>query len=178
MYGREQRVLLRHYLERGLSKTEVARELGVSRRTVYHWLATGQLDRELDKAVVQYASRPAVACKIDAFRPIIDTRLAEFPKLTRASAVAQRKLIEVTKLRRDDLEQVRLSGKAEADRHAEAEANLRSQIHKLHQAQQERLHNIQESRTRLEEEESVCKKLQAEASQLALREPELSEHAW
>ena len=82
MYGREQRVLLRHYLERGLSKAEVARELGVSRRTVYHWLATGQLDRELDKAVVQYASRPAVACKIDAFRPIIDTRLAEFPKLT------------------------------------------------------------------------------------------------
>lgn len=33
MYGREQRVLLRHYLERGLTKAEVARELGVSRRT-------------------------------------------------------------------------------------------------------------------------------------------------
>jgi len=28
MYGSEQRVLLRHYLERGLSKAEVARELG------------------------------------------------------------------------------------------------------------------------------------------------------
>ena len=50
MYGREQRVLLRHYLERGLSKAEVARELGVSRRTVYHWIETGQLDRELDNA--------------------------------------------------------------------------------------------------------------------------------
>jgi transposase-like protein len=50
MYGREQRVLLRHYLERGVGKAEVARELGVSRRTVYHWIATGQLDRELDDA--------------------------------------------------------------------------------------------------------------------------------
>jgi len=82
MYGREQRVLLRHYLERGLSKAEIARELGVSRRTVYHWIEGGQLERDLDNAAVQYTPRPAIACKIDAFRPIIDTRLAEFPKLT------------------------------------------------------------------------------------------------
>jgi transposase len=82
MHGREQRVLLRHYLERGLSKTEVARELGISRRTVYHWIATGQLDRELDQAAVRYKQRPAVARLIDPFRSIIDARLSEFPKLT------------------------------------------------------------------------------------------------
>jgi transposase len=82
MHGREQRVLLRHYLERGLNKAEIARELGVSRRTVYNWIEGGQLDRDLDNAPVQYTPRPAIACKIDAFRPIIDTRLAEFPKLT------------------------------------------------------------------------------------------------
>lgn len=82
MYGREQRVLLRHYLERGLSKAEIARQLGVSRRTVYHWIETGQLNRELDHAVVRYTARPAVARKIDAFRGIIDARLSEFPKLT------------------------------------------------------------------------------------------------
>jgi len=82
MHGREQRVLLRHYLERGLNKAEIARELGVSRRTVYNWIEGGQLDRDLDNAAVQYTPRPAVACKIDDFRPIIDTRLAEFPKLT------------------------------------------------------------------------------------------------
>jgi transposase len=58
MYGREQRVLLRHYLERGLSKAEVARELGVSRRTIYQWIESGQLDRELDNAPVRYAPRP------------------------------------------------------------------------------------------------------------------------
>src|SRR3954464_3801142 len=82
MDGGGQGVLLRHYLERGLSKAGIARELGVSRRTVYLWIEGGQLDRDLDNAVVQYTPRPAVACKIDAFRPIIDTRLAEFPKLT------------------------------------------------------------------------------------------------
>jgi DNA-binding CsgD family transcriptional regulator len=36
MYGRERRVLLRHYLEQGLSKAEIARTLQVSRRTLYH----------------------------------------------------------------------------------------------------------------------------------------------
>ena len=82
MYRREQRVLLRHYLERGLSKAEIARELGVARRTVYHWIATGQLDRELDNAPVRYAARPSVARKVDPFRGIIAARLAEFPKLS------------------------------------------------------------------------------------------------
>ncbi len=79
MYGREQRVLLRHYLERGLSKAEIARQLGVARRTVYHWIASGQLDRE---PPVRYAARPPVARKIDAFRGIIEARLAEFPRLS------------------------------------------------------------------------------------------------
>jgi transposase len=82
MYGREQRVLLRHYLERGLSKAEIARQLGVARRTVYHWIAAGQLDRELDEAPVRYAARPPVARKLDAFRGIIEARLAEFPRLS------------------------------------------------------------------------------------------------
>ena len=46
MYAREHRVLLRHYLQQGLSKAEIARSLGVSRRTVYHWIESGQLERE------------------------------------------------------------------------------------------------------------------------------------
>jgi transposase len=71
MYGREQRVLLRHYLERGLSKAEIARELGV-----------GQLERELDEAPVRYTARPAVERKVDPFRGILAARLAEFPRLS------------------------------------------------------------------------------------------------
>jgi len=82
MYGREQCVLLRHYLERGLTKAEVARELGVSRRALYNWIAAGQLDRELDEAPVRYSPRPPVARKLDPFRGIVEARLNEFPRLT------------------------------------------------------------------------------------------------
>lgn len=82
MYGREQRVLLRHYLERGLSKAEVARELGVSRRTLYNWIEAGQLERNLDEAPVRYSPRPPVPRKLDRFRPIVEARLSEFPRLT------------------------------------------------------------------------------------------------
>jgi len=81
MYAREHRVLLRHYLEQGLSKTAIARTLHVSRRTVYHWITTGQLDRELDDGPVRYTPRPAVARKIDGYREIIRARLTEYPRL-------------------------------------------------------------------------------------------------
>jgi transposase len=82
MYGRERRVLLRHYLEQGLAKAEIARTLNVSRRTVYHWLATGHLERELDNEAVQYRPRAAVARKIDPYREIILARLAAYPRLS------------------------------------------------------------------------------------------------
>jgi transposase len=82
MYAREQRVLLRHYLEQGLSKAEIARTLQLSPRTVYHWISTGQLDRELDNGPARYAARPPVARKIDRYRQIIQVRLAEFPLLS------------------------------------------------------------------------------------------------
>jgi transposase len=84
MYGRERRVLLRHYLEQGLSKVEIARTLQVSRRTLYHWINSGQLDRELDNGAVQYRPRPPVERKIDRYREMIRVRLAEYPKLTAA----------------------------------------------------------------------------------------------
>jgi len=82
MYGRERRVLLRHYLEQGLSKAELARTLGVSRRTLYYWIDGGELDRELDNEPVRYAARPPVGRKIDRYRDVIQARLAEFPRLS------------------------------------------------------------------------------------------------
>ena len=51
---RETQVLLRHYLEEGASKAEVARRLRVSRRTVHRWIASGQLGWELDDEAVRY----------------------------------------------------------------------------------------------------------------------------
>jgi transposase len=82
MYGREKRVLLRHYLEQGLKKTELAQKLGLHRRTIHHWIETGQLDRELDDEFVRYTPRPAVAKKLDPYCGIIQARLEEFPRLS------------------------------------------------------------------------------------------------
>jgi transposase len=82
MYSRETRVLLRHYLEQGVGKSELAQRFGVSRRTVYHWIQTEQLDRDLDDKVVSYTPRPPVARKLDPYRGIIQERLQSYPRLT------------------------------------------------------------------------------------------------
>jgi transposase len=82
MHTRGTRVLLRHYLEQGVGKAELARRFGVSRRTVYHWIETGQLSRDLDDAAVHYAPRPAVSRRLDAYRGIIQARLQTYPLLT------------------------------------------------------------------------------------------------
>lgn len=82
MYGREKRVLLREYLEQGWTKSALAEKLCISRRTVYHWIETGQLDRDMDAEAVGYKEREAVARKIDSYRGIIDTRLQAFPLLS------------------------------------------------------------------------------------------------
>ena len=66
MIGRETRVLLRHYLEQGMSKAAIARQLGINRRTVHRWIAAGQLDRELDDEAaaptVQMLTRQLAPC--------------------------------------------------------------------------------------------------------------------
>ena len=82
MYSRETRVLLRHYLEQGVGKTELARRFGVSRRSIYHWIEAGQLDRDLDNEPVSYKPRPAVPRKLDPYKGIIQERLESFPLLT------------------------------------------------------------------------------------------------
>ena len=74
MFGRETRMLLRHYLEHGKSKSKSAlpRELGVSRDTIHRWIRAG----DLDEISVAYGPRRPVATKLDPFRPILETRLA------------------------------------------------------------------------------------------------------
>lgn len=81
MFGREKRMLLRHYLENGGTKAELAREFGLSRDTIYRWIATGQLDRDLDAELVRYTPRPPVPHKLDPFKPIIVARLESYPEL-------------------------------------------------------------------------------------------------
>jgi transposase len=79
--GWESRVLLRHYLAEGLTKTAVAERLGISRRTVGRWIRSGELDRDLDEPV-RYGPRPAVPRKLDAYQGIIRARLEAYPKLS------------------------------------------------------------------------------------------------
>lgn len=79
MYGWDTLVLLRHYLELGLAKTAIARQLGVSRRTLYHWIQTDQLDRAEPTAPRARRPRPT---KLAPYEALITTRLATYPALS------------------------------------------------------------------------------------------------
>src|SRR5574339_857420 len=82
MFGRETRMLLRHYLEQGTSKSALARQLGVSRDTIHRWIRAGDLERDLDDEAVRYGPRPPAPTKLDPYKPIIEARLAAFPELS------------------------------------------------------------------------------------------------
>jgi transposase len=79
MHGWEQRVLVKHYLEQGLSKAAIADRVGVSRRTLYYWLESGQLDRPIDRSEVAYPRRRT---KLDQYKGIIQERIETYPELS------------------------------------------------------------------------------------------------
>jgi transposase len=80
VYGWERLVLLKHLLDQGLSKAAIARQLDVSRRSVYHWITTGQLERDLVGGSPRVrAGRPR---KLEPYTSIITTRLATYPELS------------------------------------------------------------------------------------------------
>lgn len=89
MIRRETRMLLRHYLEQGASKSALARQLGISRDTIHRWIRAGDLDRDLDTAPVQYGPRRPVPTKLDAYKAIIETRLAAYPALSAVRLLAE-----------------------------------------------------------------------------------------
>ena len=80
MYGWDTLVLLKHYLESGLSKTAIARQLGVSRRVIYHWLTTGQLEREVGEPAAR--RRLGLPTKLAPFHALIGERLDTCPDLS------------------------------------------------------------------------------------------------
>ena len=75
-------MLLRHYLQRGVSKAALARRFGVSRRTIHEWVEKGQLDRDLSSGGGRYSPRPAVPHKLAPYTGIVEARLEEFPGLS------------------------------------------------------------------------------------------------
>lgn len=81
MIGLEIHVLLRHYLDQGLTKSAIARQLGMSPRTIRRWISNGELDRDMDQPP-RYKKRVPAATKLDAFKPLIGHRLEDFPELS------------------------------------------------------------------------------------------------
>lgn len=80
MYGWERLVLLKHLLAEGLSEAAIARQLGVSRRSVYHWITTGQLERDLSGSGPR--RRVGRRTLLEPYQPIITTRLGTYPELS------------------------------------------------------------------------------------------------
>ena len=58
MHRWETRMRLEHYLDQGVSKAELSRRFGVSRRTIHRWIESGQLDRDLSRGGTRYSPRP------------------------------------------------------------------------------------------------------------------------
>jgi transposase len=81
VYGWDKFVLLKHLIDQGVKKTAIARQLGVSRRLVYHWIETGQMERDLSDPI-EARSRLARPTKLDRFRGIISKRLETYPELS------------------------------------------------------------------------------------------------
>jgi transposase len=81
--------LLRPYLEQGASKSALARQLGASRDTIHRWSRAGDLDRDLDTTPGRYGPRRRVPTKLDAYKAIIETRLAAYPELSAVRLLAE-----------------------------------------------------------------------------------------
>ncbi len=81
MIGRETRMLLRHYLAHGMSKSALARQLGISRDTIHRWIRGGELDRDLGAEPLRPEVPPRPS-KLDPYKPLILAGLEAFPELS------------------------------------------------------------------------------------------------
>ena len=81
MIGLDTLVLLRHFLQEGLSQAAAAERLGISERTIRRWIRSGFLDRSLDE-LPRYKPRPPRPAKLDPFKEVIRSRLAVYPELS------------------------------------------------------------------------------------------------
>lgn len=81
MIGLETRMLLRHYLAQGMSKAAIARKVGINERTIRRWIASGELDRDLDEPP-RCMPRPRRSTKLEPYEALIQTRLHAYPELS------------------------------------------------------------------------------------------------
>jgi transposase len=81
-------VLLKHLLEQGLSKTAIAERLGVSRRVIYHWITTGQLERDVSAPAAPRVRVPRPTL-LESYKALITTRLTTYPELSAVRLFAE-----------------------------------------------------------------------------------------
>ena len=82
MLSKEGLILLRHYIQEGLSKSAVSRKLGISRRTVHRYLMAG--DHE-----PSYGPRSKRPSKLDPFETYLRGRLEDYPELSGVRLLAE-----------------------------------------------------------------------------------------
>lgn len=82
MLEKETLIVLRHYLDEGLSKTAIARKLGVSRRTVQRLMQSG-------KQEPRYGPRVARGSQLDPYKAYLRERLTHYPELTGVRLLAE-----------------------------------------------------------------------------------------
>ena len=75
-------ILLRHYIQEGLSKSAIARKLGISRRTVHRYLKSGQHE-------ASYGPRPKRRSKLDPFETYLRGRLEDYSELSGVRLLAR-----------------------------------------------------------------------------------------
>ena len=80
MYDLETKMLLKHYLEQGVSKAELAGRFQLSQRTIHYWIACGQWNRDLGSSPAGHARRATAAHKLDPYKGMIGARLEEVPE--------------------------------------------------------------------------------------------------
>ena len=80
--SKEGLILLRHYIQEGLSKSAVSRKLGISRRTVHRYLKAG--DQE-----PSYRPRSKRPSKVDPFDTYLRGRLEDYPELSWVRLLAE-----------------------------------------------------------------------------------------
>src|SRR5436189_5191843 len=90
MHGVLTRMLLHQLLDdAGGDRAEAARRVGVGRTTMYRWIRAGLLDRPIEAIQARYKPRPPGPTKLEPYRALIETRLAEFPRLSGTRLLAE-----------------------------------------------------------------------------------------
>jgi transposase len=74
-------------LDQGLGKRAIAQQLGISPRTVHHWIATGQVTRVVDSPTARTTAPRRQ--RLDPFKPIIHERLTTYPALSAVRLFAE-----------------------------------------------------------------------------------------